>query len=147
MEIRALTGFNEDTRKQYGRQYTPLNGTTKTLLGSPGIGYLPPKDVDFGVPTDIILPTSMPPQKIEMIDPADGKKKLITVDNINKLTELIKQGFDLYGQIKGGSGKKVVVVKRKIPAPTTSGFETKTLIGFGVAAAIMISLYMSLNKK
>jgi len=27
MEIRALTGFNRQTRQQYGRQYTPLNGT------------------------------------------------------------------------------------------------------------------------
>jgi len=34
MEIRALTGFNTQTRQQYGRQYTPLNGTL-TALGSP----------------------------------------------------------------------------------------------------------------
>ncbi len=32
MEIRALTGFDKKTREQYGRSYTPLNGTD-TLLG------------------------------------------------------------------------------------------------------------------
>jgi hypothetical protein len=32
MEIRALTGFDKSTREQYGRSYTPLNGTN-TLLG------------------------------------------------------------------------------------------------------------------
>ena len=32
MEIRALTGFEKSTREQYGRSYTPLNGTN-TLLG------------------------------------------------------------------------------------------------------------------
>ena len=26
MEIRALTGFNETTRRRYGRSYSPLNG-------------------------------------------------------------------------------------------------------------------------
>lgn len=27
MEIRALTGFNEETIKKYGSSYSPLNGT------------------------------------------------------------------------------------------------------------------------
>ena len=27
MEIRALTGFDKNTRERYGRSYTPLNGT------------------------------------------------------------------------------------------------------------------------
>jgi len=35
MEIRALTGFEKSTRKQYGRSYSPLNGVNpnNTLLG------------------------------------------------------------------------------------------------------------------
>ena len=32
MEIRALTGFNETTRRRYGRSYSPLNGIS---LGNP----------------------------------------------------------------------------------------------------------------
>jgi len=28
MEIRALTGFNEESRTRYGRSYSPLNGCT-----------------------------------------------------------------------------------------------------------------------
>ena len=28
MEIRALTGFNEETIKSYGKSYSPLNGCT-----------------------------------------------------------------------------------------------------------------------
>ena len=32
MEIRALTGFNETTRRRYGRSYSPLNGVS---LGNP----------------------------------------------------------------------------------------------------------------
>ena len=28
MEIRALTGFNETTRRRYGRSYSPLNGVS-----------------------------------------------------------------------------------------------------------------------
>jgi hypothetical protein len=34
MEIRALTGFNEETIKSYGRSYTPLNSCT--VLGAIG---------------------------------------------------------------------------------------------------------------
>jgi hypothetical protein len=36
MEIRALTGFNETTRRRYGRSYTPLNGV---CLGAAPIIY------------------------------------------------------------------------------------------------------------
>ena len=32
MEIRALTGFNEESRTRYGRSYSPLNGCT--ILGA-----------------------------------------------------------------------------------------------------------------
>jgi hypothetical protein len=34
MEIRALTGFNEESRTRYGRSYSPLNGCT--ILGAIG---------------------------------------------------------------------------------------------------------------
>jgi len=34
MEIRALTGFNEESRTRYGRSYSPLNGYT--ILGAIG---------------------------------------------------------------------------------------------------------------
>lgn len=36
MEIRALTGFNETTRRRYGRSYTPLNGV---CLGAAPVIY------------------------------------------------------------------------------------------------------------
>lgn len=39
MEIRALTGFNETTRKRYGRSYSPLNGVS--------LGAAPPMP-DYG---------------------------------------------------------------------------------------------------
>ena len=35
MEIRALTGFSEETIRTYGRIYSPLNGTT--VLGGVGV--------------------------------------------------------------------------------------------------------------
>ena len=38
MEIRALTGFSEETRRKYGRTYSPLNGV-HTLLGVGEIDY------------------------------------------------------------------------------------------------------------
>lgn len=34
MEIRALTGFNEETIRQYGRSYTPINGASTNGLGA-----------------------------------------------------------------------------------------------------------------
>lgn len=40
MEIRALTGFDKKTREQYGRSYTPLNGT-HTLLGMGNMTFAP----------------------------------------------------------------------------------------------------------
>ena len=39
MEIRALTGFNETTRRRYGRSYSPLNGVS--------LGAAPPMP-DYG---------------------------------------------------------------------------------------------------
>jgi hypothetical protein len=38
MEIRALTGFNEETIRNYGRSYSPLSGYT--VLGAIGSQHL-----------------------------------------------------------------------------------------------------------
>ena len=75
MEIRALTGVDPANTRKYGRQYTPLNGTKNIALGSPNVGVLPSKGVE--IPVEI--PTYIPPQKLEMIDPQTGKKKFFTV--------------------------------------------------------------------
>ncbi len=141
MEIRALTGFNRQTRQQYGRQYTPLNGTL-TALGSPNVGVLPSKGVE--IPVEI--PTYIPPQKLEMIDPQTGKKKFFTVENIQQLTELIMKGFTLFSQIKGGQGKKVVVIKRSesdIKPPKQAGMQIVGVLGGLIGAYILFSLLMS----
>ena len=141
MEIRALTGFNTQTRKQYGRQYTPLNGTL-TALGSPNVGVLPSKGVE--IPVEI--PTYIPPQKLQMIDVKTGKKKFFTVENIQQLTELLQQGFELFDQIKGGQGKKVVVIKRSesdITPPKQAGMQIVSVLGGLVGAYILFSLLMS----
>ncbi len=144
MEIRALTGFNTQTRQQYGRQYTPLNGTL-TALGSPSVGILP-KEVDFGVNTQIKLPSYIPQQKIEMLDPQTGKKKWFTVDNINALTSLIQQGFKIFGDLKGGRGERVVVVKQSksdIQPPKQAGMQVVSVLGGLVGAYLLFSLLMS----
>lgn len=142
MEIRALTGFNKQTRQQYGRQYTPLNGTKNVCLGSPNVGVLPSKGVE--IPVEI--PAYIPPQKLEMIDPQTGKKKFFTVENIQQLTELIMKGFTLFDQIKGGQGKKVVVIKRSesdITPPKQAGMQIVSVLGGLVGAYILFSLLMS----
>jgi len=141
MEIRALTGFDLETRQQYGRSYTPLNGTN-TLLGSQGIG-LEPKTVKFNVD----IPAYVPPQPLEMIDSSTGQKKIFTVQNAQQLAALIQQGYNLFQQIRGATGSQKVVVVRsntQIP-PATAGLNPKSLIGIGVAALIMISLFISVR--
>ena len=144
MEIRALTGFDLETRQQYGRSYTPLNGTNTLLgLGSQSIG-LDPKTVKFNVD----IPAYVPPQPLEMIDSSTGQKKVFTVQNAQQLAALIQQGFNLFQQIKGATGSRNVVVVRsntQIPPPSKSGLSTNSLIGIGVAALIMISLFMSVR--
>ena len=144
MEIRALTGFDLETRQRYGRSYTPLNGTNTLLgLGSSGIG-LDPKTVKF----DVSIPAYVPPQPLEMIDSSTGQKKVFTVQNAQQLAALIQQGFNLYQQIKGATGSRNVVVVRsntQIPPPQKGGLNPTSLIGIGVAALIMISLFLSVR--
>tara|TARA_R110000824_G_scaffold200622_1_gene384619 strand:+ start:1618 stop:2061 length:444 start_codon:yes stop_codon:yes gene_type:complete len=147
MEIRALTGFDLETRQQYGRSYTPLNGTN-TLLGLGGNydGTTSRSNVKF----DVDIPAYIPPQPLTMIDSSTGQKKVFTVQNAQQLAALIQQGFNLFQQIKGATGSKKVVVVRsntQIPPPKTSGLNTNSLIGIGVAALIMISLFISVKNK
>ena len=152
MEIRALTGFNEQTRRRYGRSYSPLNGTRScTALGSP-IGKF-----DFSF-QDYINKTNnpeLPEQQIETVDPQTGKKKWFTVDNINNVLDLISKGFKIISSIRkpdgttspvipdysggsgsGGSGNGGTDGKK-------AGLNITTVLGGAVAAYIVFSLLMS----
>lgn len=109
-----------------------------------------------GVTIPVTIPTYVPPQQLEMIEVSTGKKKLITVDNISKLIELLSQGYKLFSQIRGGTGSQTVYVTQTDFSTKPSGgsggvkeagISVNSLIGYGVAAAIMLSLYMSLRKK
>ena len=153
MEIRALTGFNEQTRRQYGRSYSPLNGTrTCTALGSP-MGVLP-EGFSF---QDYIKKTNnpeLPKQEVETVDPQTGKKKWFTIDNINNVLDLITKGFKIVSSIRKPDGTTVPV----IPDYTGSGgsgsgnggkdgkkagLSITTVLGGAVAAYIVFSLLMS----
>jgi len=134
MEIRALTGFNEQTRRRYGRSYTPLNGTKSAGLGSPMNGF------DFSF-QDYVKKTnnpSLPKQDVETVDPQTGKKKWFTIDNINGVLDLISRGFKIVTSIRkpdgstgsGDGGKK-------------AGINITTVLGGAVAAYIVFSLLMS----
>jgi len=153
MEIRALTGFNEQTRRRYGRSYSPLNGTrTCTALGSP-MGILP-GDFSF---QDYLKQTNnpeLPKQEVETVDPQTGKKKWFTIDNINNVLDLITKGFKIVSSIRKPDGTTVPV----IPDYTGSGgsgssgsgdggkkagLSITTVLGGAVAAYIVFSLLMS----
>tara|TARA_R110002153_G_scaffold71383_1_gene186937 strand:+ start:1500 stop:1883 length:384 start_codon:yes stop_codon:yes gene_type:complete len=117
-----------------------------------------------GVTIPVDIPTFIPPQQLEMIDTSTGKKKLFTVDNISKLIALLSQGYQLFTQIRGGTGSQTVyVTQTDFSREPTDGWEksgggssgggkeagisVNSLIGYGVAAAIMLSLYMTLKDK
>jgi len=141
MEIRALTGFNRQTRQQYGRQYTPLNGTL-TALGSPMGGKFDFSFLDYVNQTN--NPT-LPKQTVETIDPKTGQKKFFTVDNINAIEELIKQGFQIFSQVKGNKGEVIVVKESKsdIQPPKKAGMQVVSILGGLVGAYLLFSLLMS----
>lgn len=61
MEIRALTGFNETTRRRYGRSYSPLNGVS---LG----GFDPEGQVTNSRETD------MAGEEKPLLEPSELKK-------------------------------------------------------------------------
>ena len=150
MEIRALTGFNEQTRRKYGRSYSPLNGTRScTALGSP-IGQF-----DFSF-QDYISKTNnpeLPEQQIETVDPQTGKKRWFTVDNINSVLDLITKGFKIVSSIRKPDGTTAPV----IPDYTGSGngnggsgdggkkagLNITTVLGGAIAAYVIFSLLMS----
>ena len=109
-----------------------------------------------GVTIPVDIPTFIPPQQLEMIDTSTGRKKLFTVDNISKLIELLSQGYKLFTQIRGGTGSQTVYVTQTdfSSKPTDgsggvkeAGISVNSLIGYGVAAAIMLSLYVTLKNK
>ena len=134
MEIRALTGFDMETREQFGRSYSPLSGCNPAL-GAIGA---------FSIPYNI--PTMIPPQQIEMIDVNTGKKKFFTVSNAEKLAALVAQGMKIYGSVKGGSGSKTVRLPQPPPRSNTSIDTNRILIYGGIAAAIIALTFIIKNK-
>ena len=114
-----------------------------------------------GVTIPVTVPTFIPPQQMEMIDTSTGRKKWFTVDNINILIDLLTKGYELFSQIRGGRGSQTVYVTKtdfsRKPDDGGSdggsgggkeaGISVNSLIGYGVAAAIMLSLYMTLKDK
>ena len=131
MEIRALTGFNEETIKSYGRSYTPLNSCTvlgavddAIVLKSKGLDSIP-----------INIPAIVPPQQLKMTDPVTKKTKIVTVQNATQLADLLTKGFSLLSQIRGGSGGVRTVV---VPSKPKSGLSTELIIGMGALALIFL---------
>ncbi len=98
-----------------------------------------------GVQFDVTIPNYVPPQPLEFIEPTTGKKKIFTVDNAQKLADLIQQGYNLVQQIRGGTGQRKVVVVRSNSDinPVKSGINITTALGGAIAAYILFSLLMS----
>jgi len=136
MEIRALTGFDMETREQFGRSYSPLSGC------NPALGAISAQP--FSIPYTI--PTYVPPQKIEMLDTSTGKKKIFTVDNINALTKLLQQGQKLIRRPQGGSGSQTVYVKPPVKSNTSVGLSKKAMIGIGLGLVAAIALFVVVKK-
>jgi len=151
MEIRALTGFNEQTRKRYGRSYTPLNGMKSAGLGSPMNGF------DFSF-QDYINKTNnpqLPKQTVETVDTKTGKKKWFTIDNINGVLDLISRGFRIVTSIRKPDGSTAPVIPDYGTGsgssggnggggkPDKAGINITTVLGGAVAAYIVFSLLMS----
>jgi len=84
------------------------------------LGNLQSKDVQFNVQ----IPSFVPPQPLEFVDATTGKKKIFTVNNAQKLIDLVQQGYNLVDKIKGGTGEREVVVVRSQTdiKPTQAGF-------------------------
>lgn len=146
MEIRALTGFDMETREQFGRSYSPLSGCNPALgaIGSQ-VPYVSTKQLT-SIPYTI--PQMIPPQKIEMLDTSTGKKKWFTVDNIDALTKLLEQGQKLIRRPSGGSGSKTVYVgvKPKVSSKTKLGLSKKAMIGIGLGLVAAVALFVVVKK-
>ena len=131
MVIRALTGFSEETIRKYGRSYSPLSGNC-TALGaiepaitakSKGLSTIP-----------VNIPAIVPPQQLKMTDPVTKKTKIVTVQNVTQLADLLTKGFSLLSQVKGSGGVRTVIV----PSKPKSGLSTELMIGLGALALIFI---------
>jgi hypothetical protein len=130
MEIRALTGFNEETIRNYGRSYSPLSGYTALgavddaiILKSKGLSTIP-----------VNIPAIVPPQQLKMTDPVTKKTKIVTVQNVTQLADLLTKGFSLLSQVKGSGGVRTVVV----PSKPKSGLSTELMISIGALALIFL---------
>lgn len=143
MEIRALTGFDKSTRKQYGRSYTPLNGMKKTALGSP-IGFMYYSQDTL----NNIKNQDIPTQDVEVQDES-GRKRIITVDNANSLISLIERGFKLVQGFRNRAGTNVTIIPDYSPSgdnganPKKAGINITTALGGAIAAYLLFSLLMS----
>ena len=144
MEIRALTGFDMETRQQFGRSYSPLSGCNPALgaIGSQ-VPYVSTKQLT-SIPYTI--PQMIPPQKIEMLDTSTGKKKWFTVDNIDSLTKLLEQGQKLIRRPSGGSGSKTVYVKTPVKSKTKVGLSKNAMIGIGLGLVAAVALFVVVKK-
>jgi hypothetical protein len=138
MQIRALTGFSENTIRQYGRSYTPLNGygSNCTALGSPGRA-----DRKQARQDKKLLKSLKAGDKVEVIDPATGKKKWVTVENAEMLANLINKGFTFIRNLRGGSGNNEQL--NTLPPPASAGISKELLIG----AAALALIFIFMNKK
>ena len=143
MEIRALTGFNETVKKKYGRSYSPLSG------------------IALGAVTSSVVPKIFDcmRNRPEFVYKrrADGTHSFVrggdiyfsngTKYNASTNSYMSWSCNDYEFETPVETFEEDVYTDTSLPSPTAAGFNPKTLIGVGVAAAIMLSLYLTLNKK
>ena len=143
MQIRALTGFSENTIRQYGRSYTPLNsyGSSCTTLGSPFIPIGSRQSRQNARAEKKLLKSLKAGDKVEVIDPATGQKKLLTVENAQMLANLLNKGFTFIRNLRGGSGNNEQL--NTPPPPASTGISKELLIG----AAALALIFIFMNKK
>jgi hypothetical protein len=105
MQIRALTGFSEDTIQKYGRSYSPLSGYSRncTTLGSPFIPIAGRQDRRDARAERKLLKSLKPGDKVEVIDPATGQKKWLTVENAQMLANMLSKGFTFIRDLRGNN--------------------------------------------
>lgn len=135
MQIRALTGFSENTIRQYGRSYSPLNGygSNCTALGSPFIPIAGRQDRKDARAEKKLLKSIKVGDKVEVIDPATGQKKLLTVENAQMLANMLSKGFSFIRNLRGGNEQL-----NTPPPPASTGISKELLIGAGALALIFI---------
>jgi len=139
MQIRALTGFSENTIRQYGRSYTPLNGygSSCTTLGSPFIPIGSRQSRQNARAEKKLLKSLKAGDRVEVIDPATGQKKLLTVENAQMLANLLSKGFTFIRNLRGGTSNNEQL-NTTPPPPASTGISKELLIGAGALALIFI---------